>query len=115
MKHKLVVDGVLSLMTLVILLMDRKSLAQRLPDAMENLHLLSYAGKDQTTGRRLMTASQDFSDFGKFINTIDAPWPKKIMQGGGSDNSSACAEDLAEWRRGIFRKDIWALSREYAD
>jgi hypothetical protein len=117
MKSKLVVDGVLFFLTAVIVLSHRKSLAQRMPDAMENLRLLSSASRDQTAGHRLAATSQDFSDFKKFINTFETLWPSKVMEAGGNveipENSSACAEDLTEWRRAIFRKDVWALSCEY--
>lgn len=119
MKSKFVVNGVLSLITLVIMFVQRKSYAQHLPDAMENMHLLSSATRYQTASRRLMTTSPEFPDFKMFVNTFDILWSNKSMEESESDsatkNSSACARDLAEWRRGIFRQDVWALSCEYAD
>jgi hypothetical protein len=102
----------------IIVFMRNESFAQRIPDAIENIHLLSSIAVGEAGDRQLIGADQESTDSDGFLKKFEAKWPFSFVQDLGDDrlpaNTSSCQHDLfSQWLPGLLRKSIWALDSEY--
>ena len=102
----------------IIVFMRNESFAQRIPDAFENIRLLSSIALGQAGGQQLIGADQESTEFDVFLKTFDAKWPfnlvKELVDNRFMTNASSCQYDLlSQWLPGLIKKSIWAFDSEY--
>jgi hypothetical protein len=117
MKSEIEFHVVFVILTTVSVFMLHESLAQGIPDANENIRILSSIAMNQADDRHIIGTDPVSTDFKMFAKAFDAVWPHKVVKdradGRLLSNISTCSSDLTQWVTGIRGYNLWALSSEY--